>query len=348
MKVIGFLDWSALFGTGLADWAPVLGLAAAISIGLVVLHGVLLGKKRGAEKSLPRQLTLAGLTVAGLIVVVLMLPIEVELRGQILSLLGLLFTAVIALSSTTFMANAMGGLMLRVVRSFRAGDFIRVGEDFGRVTERGLFHTEIQTEDRDLVTLPNLYVITNPVRVVRTSGTVVSVELSLGYDVPRDKIEECLKAAAKGAGLEDGFVLVKELGDFAVTYKVAGFLRDIERMLTTRSRLRASVLDSLHGAGIEIVSPSFMNQRPIPPGESVIPLVKHTVADDDDDEPTAEAVAFDKGSQAKELEVLRDELGVVIERLGEKPEADERAALEARKTDLESRLERAEGDLSES
>ena len=44
---------------------------------------------------------------------------------------------------------------------------------FGRVTERGLFHTEIQTEDRDLVTLPNLYLVTNPVKVVRTFLTVL-------------------------------------------------------------------------------------------------------------------------------------------------------------------------------
>ena len=58
-------------------------------------------------------------------------------RGQLLALLGLALTAVIALSSTTFVANAMAGLMLRSVKSFRPGDFIRVGEQSGRVTERG-------------------------------------------------------------------------------------------------------------------------------------------------------------------------------------------------------------------
>ena len=46
-----------------------------------------------------------------------------------------------------FIGNVMAGLMLRAVRNFRTGDFVRVEKHFGRVTERGLLHTEIQTED---------------------------------------------------------------------------------------------------------------------------------------------------------------------------------------------------------
>ena len=52
--------------------------------------------------------------------------------------------------------------MLRTVRNFRAGDFIRVNDQFGRVTDRGLFHVEIQTADSDLITLPNLYLAAEP------------------------------------------------------------------------------------------------------------------------------------------------------------------------------------------
>ena len=38
----------------------------------------------------------------------------------------------------------MAGLMMRVVKGFGAGDFVSIGESFGRVSERGLFHVEIQ------------------------------------------------------------------------------------------------------------------------------------------------------------------------------------------------------------
>ena len=62
-----------------------------------------------------------------------------------LGLLGLVLTGIIGLSSTSFVSNAMAGLMLRSVGSFRSGDFIEVQGNFGRVSARGLFHTEIQT-----------------------------------------------------------------------------------------------------------------------------------------------------------------------------------------------------------
>jgi small-conductance mechanosensitive channel len=330
-------------------YAPFLGVVAFIVLVLVLLRRALLGKRRGAEENLPRQLTMFGLTLVGLIVIVVSAPVDSELRGQILSLLGLVFTAVIALSSTTFVANAMGGLMLRVVKSFRPGDFIRIGEDFGRVTERGLFHTEIQTEDRDLLTLPNLYVITNPVKVVRSSGTIVSVRLSLGYDVSRKRIEEQLLVAAEKAGLADAFVHVKELGDFSVTYMVAGFLSDTERLLTTRSLLRARALDALHGAGIEIVSPAFMNQRPLDPNTKVVPVrdFPTDAREAEEAEPTAEKVVFDKAAQASDLEVLRDELVRLDESLAGKTTEAEKAELTARREDLTARITRATEDLAE-
>ena len=106
----------------------------------------------------------------------------------------------------------MAGFMLRTVKSFGLGDFVRVNERFGRVTERGLFHTEIQSEDRDLTTLPNLYLTAHPLKVVRASGTVISCQLSLGYDIPYYKVEPLLKQADLDA----------------ITYKVAGFYAEIK------------------------------------------------------------------------------------------------------------------------
>ena len=104
------------------------------------------------ESHLPRQLLLVLSYVLGLLLITISLPVSEATRGQLISLAGLVLTALIALASTTLVANAMSGLLLRIVNSFRPGDFIRVGDAFGRVTERGLFHTEIQTEDRDLMT----------------------------------------------------------------------------------------------------------------------------------------------------------------------------------------------------
>lgn len=94
------------------------------------------------------QIIMLALTVAAVVGGILALPISDATRAQLLSLLGILLSAAIALSSTTFLGNIMAGMMLRAVRPFKGGDFIRVGEHFGRVSERELFHIEIQTADR--------------------------------------------------------------------------------------------------------------------------------------------------------------------------------------------------------
>jgi hypothetical protein len=217
----------------------------------------------------------------------------------------------------------MAGLMLRMEHSYRPGDFVRVGEFFGRITERGLFHTEIQTEDRDLVTLPNMHLATHPIRIVRSTGTIISAEVSLGYDVAHSRIEELLIRAATAANLTDAYVWITDLRDHAVAYRVCGFLEDPRTLVSARSKLRASVLDTLHGAGVEIVSPSYMSQRPAPKDEPAIPMPTRVKPKREETEP--EKLVFDKAEAASQVEQLNKE----------------RSELEARKMEIELGLKEA-------
>jgi len=256
-----------------------------------------------AHAQVSRQVALVVATVVAIIVLLLALPFESETQAQLISLFGLVLTAVLALASTNFASNAMSGLMLKSVGSFRTGDFIRVDEHFGRVTEKFLLHTEIQTEDRDLVTLPNLYLISHPMRVVRSSGTLVSCTVTLGYDVHRRRVTELLRTAGEQAELEEPFVQITELGDFAVGYKVSGFLADVDNMVSARTKLNAKVLDTLHESGIEIVSPGFVNQRPAPAEQPVMPTRYYGGGSDDMGK--AEKLMFDKAELAARVEKLR-------------------------------------------
>lgn len=265
------------------------------------------------------QFLMVAIAVIGLLVFLLTLPFSDTTRGQVVSLAGVILTGIIAISSTTFVTNAMAGLMLRWIRFFKTGDFIEINGLFGRISERGLFHTEIQNEERDLITFPNLYLITNPTTVVRSSGTIISSTLSLGYDIPHQQIEELLQKAARQTGLTEEFVHVTELGDFSVSYKISGYLPETKQLLSARSNLKKSILDELHQAGIEIVSPNFINQRILHEKETIIPQKQKsrkivTAA------PAAapEAVMFDKADNAEELDQWqkkRDDLTRQIEEL---------------------------------
>lgn len=331
--------------TQLHSYLPSIGAATALIPLLWLTSWLLIGRHQslGAGAKAPRQLMLLILSGAAALIVLLLIPMSDTTRGQVLSLLSVVLTGVIALSSTTFVANAMAGLMLRVVKSFRAGDFIRINGQFGRVTERGFFHTEIQTEDRDLTTLPNLHLVTNPMTVVHSSGTIISAQLSLGYDVPHTQVEELLKEAALQAQLQDAFVQVKELGDYSVIYKVAGFLPEVKQLLTAKSNLHKCILDVLHGQDIEIVSPAFMNQRRLAEGSKVIPQrVARPVTPLE--QATPEALIFDKAEQAGKVEELHEAQAQLVKQLDEL-NAQKKAAGKQDKASLETQIDTTKDQL---
>ncbi len=292
---------------------------------MFVAYRTLVAKPREAaaeERSIgfARELAMLGLTGASVLAVLMAalyaVPIGENTRSALIGLIGLLLTALLTLSSTTLVANIIAGFMLRAVRPFRRGDWVRVGEQFGRVTERGAVNTTLQTEDRDYATIPNLYLITHPLTVIRRSGTYVAATVSLGYDHHHGEIEELLERAALTSGLKEPFeVRILDLGDHAVTYRVAGMLpEDSKMLLVAESKLRQSILDVLHGAGIEIVSPSFMNQRQVgeqshfvPTGGAVFPAPRPDEAVD---------VIFDEAQRAGQEE-LSGELATLNEDIAE-------------------------------
>lgn len=293
-----------------------------------------------------QQLIQIGGSLFIILLLILTLPINETMQGNLLSFYGIIVSATIALSSTTLVGNILAGIMLKAVGNCRPGNYITVGDHFGRISEMDLLHTELQTEDRDLTTLPNLYLVTNPVRVMRKSGTLIHVELSLGYEVSRHRIEEILISAATEVELESPFVQIRELGDFSVTYRVSGVLKEDNRLLEKRRDLRARTLDMLHDAGIEVVSPNFMNTRAIADGQNFIAQTG-MANPKTGEEPTPDSVVFDKAEKAESIEKLREHLNdlqaqlqkardVVIDR------GDERAVEAAAATiaETENRIER--------
>ncbi len=333
----------------------ILGLSVGVLIGLGLLIYLVHRRLLAFYSSKPsqqhsRQLIMVCVYLLAAILAIILMPLNDLTQGQLLSFLAILLSATIALSSTTLVGNVLAGLMLKSLRNCRPGDYIRVGDHFGRISNMDLLHVEIQTEDRDLTTLPNLYLVTNPVRVLRSSGTILHVNVSIGYEVPRQKVEAALLQAADITGLEKPFVQILELGDFAVSYQVSGLLTDIEQLIGTRRKLRASVLDGLHAAGIEIVSPNYMNTRSLGAGVRSVPAgVPMAQVENDDNHPDPDAVVFDKAQQAEDLDKLKkeyteasQELIGIEQELKEAGPGDQRKPLNLKKKKLEARLLRTD------
>lgn len=126
------------------------------------------------------------------------------------------------------------------------------------------------------------------------------LSLSLGYDVHHSQVDSLLIKAAEKSGLKEPFVHIMELGNYSISFRISGVLSDVKGLLTARSELYRAVLDTLHGSGVEIMSPSFMNQRQFDESERIIP--KPTKEKPANNSPDAEAIVFDKAEQAEKFD----------------------------------------------
>lgn len=290
------------------NWLP---FSATVLIGILFLFILQKVFYRWSQRKLDNskiyyQLTIFFLLNVLIIASIIASPLADTIKNQLLSLLGIFFTAAIALSSTTFLGNILAGVMVKVLGKIKPGDFVKIENNFGRVTELGILHTEIQTVDRDLTTLPNLYLVTNPVKVVRSSGTIISEDVSLGYDIHHNKIEKHLLDAANRCRLEEPFMHIQSLGDYSVTYRVSGFLKDVKGLLSAKAELREHILDCLHSGRVEIVSPSFMNQRVHNTEKQFIP--KNVKDSRPNSNELPEDLIFDKAEDAETVDMLKAKL----------------------------------------
>ena len=293
----------------LVEFMPFFFTVISVLLVLWIAHMLLIARQTdlGSEKLFPRLLTMMGLTLIGMVVIVLAIPVESDTRNQIIGLIGLVISAVFVFSSGNIFANLMAGILLRVTSPFRVGDFIQVNEHFGRVAERGLFDTEVQSESRELIVIPNTILVTHPVATVRNSGVIVSTTLSLAYDLNHNQIRPLLLEAAATSGLKEPFVHIQALGDFSITYRISGVLTEAKELIAARSNLRIAVLDILHREHIEIV-PS--GQRQLDAAEKA--LLRSARQREKQkawvDNTVAEEIVFDKAEQAEQFSTEKSQL----------------------------------------
>ena len=190
-------------------------------------------------------------------------------------LLGLM----ISLGSSSIVGQGASGLILMYSRSVRRGEYVRIGEQEGTVTEVGLFMTKIRTGLGEEVCLPNAMILGTPTknysRAVQGEGYIVDTTVSIGYDTPWRQVDAMLIEAARRT---DGIlttprpqVFQTSLSDFYPVYRL------VCQAVPEMPRVRAEVLDALHGNiqdvfnehGVQIMSPHYMMD---PAAQKIVPL----------------------------------------------------------------------------
>lgn len=106
----------------------------------------------------------------------------------------------LSLGSTTAVSNVVAGNVLTYTRTFSIGDQVEFAGTRGRVLERSTFVTRIQTLKNVTVSIPNSMLLSNNIinysKNMGRSGLLVHTSVTIGYDVPWQKVNKLLIAAA--------------------------------------------------------------------------------------------------------------------------------------------------------
>lgn len=200
---------------------------------------------------------------------VMIWPLLPNSDSEIFQGVSVFIAAIVSLGSTSVVGNIMAGLVMTYMRPFRIGDIIRFGDTEGEVVEKNMLVTRIRTRKNELVTIPNSNMMSSQTSNFTFSaqrfGIIVHTKVTIGYDEPHEKIEALLlEAADKTDGIRKHpkpFVRITTLDDFYVEYEINGNTERAKSLSAVYSNLHQNILDTLHGAGVEIMSPHIEAQR---------------------------------------------------------------------------------------
>jgi len=179
--------------------------------------------------------------------------------------IGIFIGVLFSLGSTSAVANVVAGVILIYTRGFRVGDWVRIGDNMGEVTQQTMLATHLKTIKNEEIILPNSVIlggyVTNYSMLAENNGLVLYTSVTIGYDQPWRKIHELLiEAALKTKNIlptPAPFVLQTALDDSYVQYEINAYTDKPLLMVFTYSDLRANIQDAFFNAGVEIMSPTF-------------------------------------------------------------------------------------------
>lgn len=178
---------------------------------------------------------------------------------------GILFS----LGSSTAIANMVAGLVITYMRPFKIGDFIKIADIKGKVMEKTLLVTRIQTNYNEIITIPNSSILTgntvNYTTEAANSKLIIYTSVTIGYDAPWKNVHDALiEAAMRCQYLEKEpkpFVFQTSLDDFYVAYQINAFTKNADIQNRVYSELHQNIQDVFNEREIEIMSPHYRAAR---------------------------------------------------------------------------------------
>lgn len=192
--------------------------------------------------------------------------VGVELSGIVTT--SAVMTAVLAFSMQDTLGNILGGLALQLDNSIKVGDWVRVDDVSGRVTEVRWRYTAIETRNWETIIIPNSLLMKGKFFVIgRRSQQPLQwrrwIYFEVGYEHSVSKVIDITQNAvinghiANVADQPKANCLLMEFGNSSARYALRYWLQDIEADDVTDSAVRNRIYAALQRAGIKIPYPRY-------------------------------------------------------------------------------------------
>jgi small-conductance mechanosensitive channel len=260
----GVLQWAWLF----------LGLITVFRLLGLYLFDVHLTAQKGLK--LPPLLPAAAMTLIYMVTAIVTLRFTFpKLDVAPLIATSAVTSLVLGLALQPILGNFFAGLVITLEKPFRLNDWIRVGDQEGRVVAITWRTTHLRTRDNDNLVIPNgkladervvNYYFPHPVHLER-------VKVSASYDEPPYRVRQVLLDCAAGvAGALDKpapEVYVLSFDASAILYELRVWVEDVAQGPRIASDLRARVWEEFQKESITIPYPiqtvEISRRKPAPP-----------------------------------------------------------------------------------
>lgn len=180
--------------------------------------------------------------------------------NSIIALLGAMGIAIgLALKDT--LSNIAAGIMLLILRPFRAGHFIEAGSFSGTVKEIGLFTTVMETADGQFLSMPNSSLWNVPIKNSTCNGKrrmdlVVGIAYGDSIDTAFNLLREIVTGDSRFLTDPAPQIMVRDLGDSSVNIQLRAWAK-VEDYWTLYWEHNKIIKEKIEAAGLTVPFPQL-------------------------------------------------------------------------------------------
>lgn len=180
--------------------------------------------------------------------------------------LSVLVGIMVSIGGSGVVGQAASGLIMIYSHVLREGEYVKIDDIEGLVTNVGIFSTKVRTSNGEEVNIPNSLIGTsktiNSSRLAEGNGLVVHTTVTIGYNTPWRQVHALLlRAAEKTGGLRvepKPFISQTALSDFYVEYRLTAQVERADLRRMTLTALHANIQDEFNEFGVQIMSPHYV------------------------------------------------------------------------------------------